>query len=85
MNGRYAILLGIMKKLGTYAGEKKRADSIDSNTAETMTVERLSENVSGVVHNVKSLLMAVNGYVDLLGVEGRSEIYTRTPSCRRRP
>ena len=40
-----------------------------------MTVEKLSENISGVMHNLKSALMAVNGYLDLLGKDGSDEIY----------
>ena len=37
-----------------------------------MTVEKLAENVSGVMHNLKSAFMAVNGYIDLLG-ENRAD------------
>ena len=40
-----------------------------------MSVEKLSENISGVMHNLKSALMAVNGYLDLLGKDGNGEIY----------
>ena len=40
-----------------------------------MTVERLSENVLGVMHNMKSALMAVNGYIDLLEPDRSGEIY----------
>ena len=42
-----------------------------------MTVEKLSENISGVMHNLKSALMAVNGYLDLLGKDGNEEIYAQ--------
>lgn len=37
-----------------------------------MTVEKLAENVSGVMHNLKSAFMAVNGYIDLLA-ENRTD------------
>ena len=40
-----------------------------------MTVERLSENVLGVMHNMKSALMAVNGYIDLLIPDRSGEVY----------
>ena len=58
-----------------FVGAEKRVNTTESPVEGAMTVERLSENISGVVHNVKSLLMAVNGYVDLLGAEERSEVY----------
>ena len=42
-----------------------------------ITVEKLSENITGVTHNLKSALMAVNGYLDLLGKDGDGEIYAQ--------
>ena len=41
----------------------------------TMTVEKLSENVGGVMHNLKSAFMAVNGYIDLLAPDHTDKIY----------
>jgi hypothetical protein len=38
-------------------------------------VDQLTENILGVVHNMKSALMAVNGYIDLLSPEKSGEIY----------
>jgi hypothetical protein len=61
-----------MEKVKTRAKAEKQADS---HTEKTMTVERLSEDVGGVVHNLKSALMAVNGYIDLLGSGQPGEIY----------
>ena len=40
-----------------------------------MTVEKLSENVGGVMHNLKSAFMAVNGYIDLLAPDQSDKIY----------
>ena len=40
-----------------------------------MTVEKLSENVGGVMHNLKSAFMAVNGYIDLLAPDHTDKIY----------
>ncbi len=40
-----------------------------------MTVEKLSENVGGVMHNLKSAFMAVNGYIDLLASDQSDKIY----------
>ena len=40
-----------------------------------MTVEKLSENVGGVMHNLKSAFMAVNGYIDLLASDHTDKIY----------
>jgi len=40
-----------------------------------MTGKQLSGNVLGVVHNLKSSLMAVNGYIDLLTPEKSGEVY----------
>ena len=40
-----------------------------------MDIDQLTENILGVVHNMKSALMAVNGYIDLLAPEKTGEIY----------
>ena len=40
-----------------------------------MTVDKLSENVGGVMHNLKSAFMAVNGYIDLLASDHTDKIY----------
>ena len=40
-----------------------------------MSGEQTSENVLGVMHNLKSALMAVNGYIDLLAPEKSGELY----------
>ena len=53
--------------------KKKRRQS----KKQLMSIEKLSENISGVMHNLKSALMAVNGYLDLLGKDGDSEIYAQ--------
>ncbi len=45
------------------------------STKQAMTVEKLSENVGGVMHNLKSALMAVNGYIDLLASDHTDKIY----------
>ena len=37
--------------------------------------DQLTENILGVVHNMKSALMAVNGYIDLLSPDKTGEIY----------
>jgi hypothetical protein len=42
---------------------------------ESMDLDRLTENILGVMHNVKSALMAVNGYIDLLAPEKSGEIF----------
>ena len=42
---------------------------------ESTDVDQLTENILGVVHNMKSALMAVNGYIDLLSPEKAGEIY----------
>jgi hypothetical protein len=42
---------------------------------EAMTVERLLEDVSGVAHNLKSAVMAVNGYIDLQAPKHSGEVY----------
>jgi hypothetical protein len=47
----------------------------ESHTEETMTVERLADGINGVAHNLKSTLMAVNGYIDLLGTGQPGEVY----------
>ena len=64
-----------MNEKKTFVGARNQVNPTESNTAEPMTFDRLSENINGAVHNVKSLLMAVNGYVDLLGAEEQSEVY----------
>ena len=61
-----------MEKVPVSTEVKKR---VESRTEAAMTVERLAENVSGVVHNLKSTLMAVDGYIDLLASKKRGEIY----------
>ena len=43
--------------------------------AEEISIEQLIGNILGVMHNVKSSLMAVNGYVDILASEKSGEIY----------
>ncbi len=48
---------------------------IESHVEEAVRFERLAENVAGVVHNLKSTLMAVNGYIDLLAPERDGEVY----------
>ena len=40
-----------------------------------MTVVKLSENVAGVMHNLKSAFMAVSGYIDLLAPDRSDKIY----------
>ena len=42
---------------------------------ESTDIDQLTENILGVVHNIKSALMAVNGYIDLLSPEKSGEIY----------
>jgi hypothetical protein len=42
---------------------------------ESMGLDQLTENILGVVHNMKSALMAVNGYIELLAPEKTGEIY----------
>ena len=46
-----------------------------SKKRQLMSVETLNENISGVMHNLKSALMALDGYLDLLGKDGSDEIY----------
>ena len=42
---------------------------------ESTAIDQLTENILGVVHNMKSALMAVNGYIDLLAPEKTGEMY----------
>ena len=42
---------------------------------ESTDLDQLTENILGVVHNMKSALMAVNGYIDLLSPEKSGGIY----------
>ena len=42
---------------------------------ESTDCDQLTENTLGVVHNMKSALMAVNGYIDLLSSEKAGEFY----------
>ena len=42
---------------------------------ESMDIDQLIENIFGVIHSMKSSLMAVNGYIDLLAPEKTGEIY----------
>ena len=42
---------------------------------ESTDVDQLTENILGVVHNMKSSLMAANGYIDLLSPQKSGEIY----------
>ena len=42
---------------------------------ESTDIDQLTDNILGVVHNMKSALMAVNGYIDLLSPEKSGEIY----------
>ncbi len=44
-------------------------------SSKALTVEKLSENVGGVMHNLKSAFMAVNGYIDLLASDHTDKIY----------
>ena len=46
-----------MNEKKMFVRAEKQEDPTESNNGQAMTVERLSENVSGVVHNVKSLLV----------------------------
>ena len=42
---------------------------------ESMDVDQFIENIFGVIHSMKSSLMAVNGYIDLLAPDKTGEIY----------
>jgi hypothetical protein len=42
---------------------------------ESTDINHLTENILGVMHNLKSALMAVNGYIDLLAPKKSGEIY----------
>ena len=42
---------------------------------EETSIEQLTGDILGVLHNVKSALMAVNGFIDLLAQEKDDEIY----------
>jgi hypothetical protein len=50
---------------------------------ESTYCDQLTENVLGVVHNVKSALMAVNGYIELLAPEKSGEIYEQAKHSTR--
>ena len=38
-------------------------------------VDLLTENILGAIHNTKSTIMAVNGYIDLLAPDKTGELY----------
>ena len=61
-----------MEKVQIEAGTGNQTDSY---LKKALSLERLAENVGGVAHNLKSTLMAVNGFLDLLGAENHSEIH----------
>jgi hypothetical protein len=42
---------------------------------ESTDIDQLTENILGIMHNMKSALMAVNGYIDLLAPDKIGEIY----------